>query len=79
MWEIELTEEQIKNLREAGKSGKIKVATEKESCIHVLRGLISYHERMTMGDFPQKDLLPSTTTQSGRKPERISWAKGTTS
>lgn len=29
MWEIELTEEQIKNLREAGKSGKIKVATEK--------------------------------------------------
>lgn len=55
MWEIELTEEQIKDLREAGKSGKIKVATEKESCIHVLRGLISYHERMTMGDFPQKD------------------------
>lgn len=26
-----------------------------ESCIHVLRGLISYHERMTMGEAPERD------------------------
>ena len=26
-----------------------------ESCAHVLRGLISYHERMTMGEAPERD------------------------
>lgn len=26
-----------------------------EGCIHVLRGLISYHERMTMGTYPERD------------------------
>ncbi|MBE6924557.1 MAG: helix-turn-helix transcriptional regulator [Ruminococcaceae bacterium] len=26
-----------------------------EGYAHILRGLISYHERMTMGDIPQKD------------------------
>ena len=26
-----------------------------ESCVHVLRGLISYHERMTMGNYPERD------------------------
>ena len=26
-----------------------------ESCIHILRGLISYHERMTMGNYPERD------------------------
>ena len=26
-----------------------------ESCVHVLRGLISYHERMTMGRYPERD------------------------
>lgn len=26
-----------------------------ESCAHVLRGLISYHERMTMGNYPERD------------------------
>lgn len=26
-----------------------------ESCIYVLRGLISYHERMTMGNYPERD------------------------
>lgn len=26
-----------------------------ESCTHVLRGLISYHERMTMGNYPERD------------------------
>lgn len=26
-----------------------------EGCIHVLRGLISYHERMTMGEYPERD------------------------
>ena len=26
-----------------------------ESCVHVLRGLISYHERMTMGNYQERD------------------------
>lgn len=26
-----------------------------ESCAHVLLGLISYHERMTMGNYPERD------------------------
>lgn len=26
-----------------------------ENCAHVLRGLISYHERMTMGNYPERD------------------------
>lgn len=26
-----------------------------ESSAHVLRGLISYHERMTMGNYPERD------------------------
>ena len=26
-----------------------------ESCIHILRGLISYHERMTMGQYKERD------------------------
>lgn len=26
-----------------------------EGCIRVLRGLISYHERMTMGNYPERD------------------------
>lgn len=25
------------------------------SAVHILRGLISYHERMTMGDYPERD------------------------
>lgn len=31
------------------------VTSRAESCIHVLRGLISYHERMTMGEIPERD------------------------
>ena len=31
------------------------VISRAESCIHVLRGLISYHERMTMGEAPERD------------------------
>lgn len=30
-------------------------ATDAEICTHVLRGLISYHERMTMGNYPERD------------------------
>ena len=26
-----------------------------ENCVHVLRGLISYHERMTMGNYQERD------------------------
>ena len=31
------------------------VTSEAKSCAHVLRGLISYHERMTMGNYPERD------------------------
>lgn len=31
------------------------VASRAESCVHVLRGLTSYHERMTMGEAPERD------------------------
>ena len=55
MWVTELTDEGKKAIDMAVESGDIKVATMKETCIHVLRGLISYHKRMTMGDFPVKD------------------------
>lgn len=33
----------------------IRPLSQAESCAHMLRGLISYHERMTMGDCPEKD------------------------
>lgn len=55
MWVTELTDEEKEAIDRAVESGAIKVATRKETCIHVLRGLISYHKRMTMGDFPGKD------------------------
>lgn len=36
---------------------KIKqMSSEEEGCIHILRGLISYHERMTMGRYPERDM-----------------------
>lgn len=31
------------------------VISEAKSCANVLRGLISYHERMTMGNYPERD------------------------
>ena len=37
------------------RSGGFEPSTQEESCIHVLRGLISYHERMTMGNCPERD------------------------
>ena len=29
--------------------------SESKSCAHVLRGLISYHKRMTMDNYPERD------------------------
>ena len=31
------------------------IISEAESSAHILRGLISYHERMTMGNYPERD------------------------
>ena len=31
------------------------VSNRGESCVHILRGRISYHERMTMGNYPDRD------------------------
>lgn len=38
---------------------KLTPISQKESCIHILQGLISYHERMTMGDYPERDFYLS--------------------
>lgn len=38
---------------------KLHPISEKESCIHILQGLISYHERMTMGNYPERDFYLS--------------------
>ncbi len=48
-----------------------------ESCVHVLRGLISYHERMTMGNYQERDFyldalqyaLSLVENESKEKPE----------
>lgn len=42
-------------LTEAIQSGRVKISTPAESCLHILRGLVSYHERMTMGSCPERD------------------------
>lgn len=33
----------------------VRQISEEEGYVHILQGLISYHERMTMGDCPQRD------------------------
>lgn len=33
----------------------VRAVTPAESSAHILRGLISYHERMTMGTCPERD------------------------
>lgn len=38
---------------------KFSPISDKESCVHILRGLISYHERMTMGYYPERDFYLS--------------------
>lgn len=43
-------------LEEGLRSGRLRLATQKESCLHILRALISYHERMTMGNYPERDI-----------------------
>lgn len=39
--------------KEAAKS--VRELSKEESTAQVLRGLISYHERMTMGSYPERD------------------------
>lgn len=34
---------------------KMKPIPKAEGCASILRGLISYHERMTMGNYPERD------------------------
>lgn len=36
--------------------GQLHRCTEKESCMFVLRALVNYHERVTMGDHPELDM-----------------------
>lgn len=38
---------------------KLTPISRKKSCIHILQGLISYHERMTMGNYPERDFYLS--------------------
>ena len=53
---IQLTPEQQAVYEEAVRAGKIKSVSEAEWSRFVLRALINYHERMTMGDGPELDL-----------------------
>lgn len=36
-------------------SDQIRSVSREERCVHILRGLISYHKRMTMGNYPERD------------------------
>ena len=47
----------LKNItRLCKKNGAEQTISEKAvSTVHILRGLISYHERMTMGNYPERD------------------------
>lgn len=42
-------------LEDAVRSGTVTQLSVEEGYLHVIRGLISYHERMTMGGSPEKD------------------------
>lgn len=42
-------------MAEAVRSGRVQVASRERSTCHILRGLISYHKRMTMGNYPEQD------------------------
>ena len=39
-------------------SNKVQRVSMEETAANVLRGLISYHERMTMGMYPERDFYP---------------------
>lgn len=52
---IQIDKDQLTSLEEAVKAGKIKIASEAESSRFILRALINYHERMTMGYGPEHD------------------------
>ena len=52
---IQIDPDQLTSLDEAAKTGKIRIASEAESSRFVLRALINYHERMTMGYGPWFD------------------------
>ena len=43
-------------VRELGPEQCREIEGPEDSCIHILRGLISYHERMTMGNYPERDM-----------------------
>lgn len=51
-----LTEKDMARLKEKAARGEIHQCTEKESCMFVLRALVNYHERVTMGDHPELDM-----------------------
>lgn len=45
----------IPNKKETVRSSQIQTVSKEESCKHILRGLISYHKRMTMEHYPERD------------------------
>lgn len=51
----ELYEVPVEWFREGVPSGSVTRLSEEEGYLHVILGLISYHERMTMGGSPEKD------------------------
>ena len=52
---IQIDPDQLTSLEEAAKTGKIRIVSDAEWSRFVLRSLINYHERMTMGYGPELD------------------------
>lgn len=45
----------IPGKKETVRSSQIQTVSKKENCKQILRGLISYHKRMTMEHYPERD------------------------
>lgn len=54
-YEIEMTEEEAAALEAAVRSGSVEPVSDAEWSRFVLRALLSYHERITMGGNPELD------------------------
>lgn len=52
---IQIDNDQITSIEEAVKTGKLKLVSDAEWSSFVLRALLSYHKRITMGICPELD------------------------
>lgn len=52
---LQVDKDQMTSIEEAVRTGKLRIVSEAEWSRFVLRALINYHKRMTMGDYPELD------------------------